>query len=314
MALISILILSHNRQEDLKRNLTQLLSVPTENVYEFIVVDNASTDGTPMMLKEMSTEFCNLRVFLNKRNLGVAEGRNVGLREARGEYIISLDDDSEIQMKDVEKVPLLFEENPEAGIIAFKICHAKTGELQNDHGFESCKVANHHGAGAAFRRDIFDQVGYIDEGCSFGSEEIDICIRARTVGYSVVYIPDVLVLHNNFRRENVVDKKRRELRVYNNSRIMHKYFPSSMALIFSLRYLTSQLLSVVKDYGLLSSFSLVLAAKNGRKDGRRMRVKIDLGTIKYYSQATCRPDYGNVPITTKLFRKIDFIPFFGRGR
>ena len=93
MIKISIIILSHNRLDDLRANLPALLSgLGTE--MELVVVDNASTDGSCEFLDEFREVYPTVKLVLHDSNTGVAIGRNSGFRVATGEYVVSLDDDA----------------------------------------------------------------------------------------------------------------------------------------------------------------------------------------------------------------------------
>lgn len=87
---LSVVILSYNRQDALARTLSALRADPACAWAELIVVDNASTDGSPDFVRE---RFAGVRVIALDKNEGV-EGFNHGARAARGEYLLILDDDA----------------------------------------------------------------------------------------------------------------------------------------------------------------------------------------------------------------------------
>src|SRR5215208_7816406 len=62
--------------------------------FEVIVVDNASQDGTPALLAGAEKKYPNLRVIYSDRNTGFAAGNNLGLRDATGDYIALLNNDT----------------------------------------------------------------------------------------------------------------------------------------------------------------------------------------------------------------------------
>ena len=81
--LVSIVNVTWNGKEFLKKHLPSLKNLKYPN-YEVIIVDNASTDGSVEFLRENYPEF---RIIQNKTNLGTAEGSNVAIDQAKGEYI-----------------------------------------------------------------------------------------------------------------------------------------------------------------------------------------------------------------------------------
>ena len=296
---ISIVILSHNRCEDVKKNLITLLT-PDVAVDEIIVVDNASTDQTRPMLAEITAEHQKLRVVLLEKNLGVAGGRNAGFNIASGKYVVSLDDDSSIDPKEIKRVPEIFARYPKAGILAFRIIHPKTGCCQNEHGNYPTPVANHHGAGFAVRRVVFEKVGTIDEKCAFGAEELDLCIKAHSSGYQTIYIPDLVILHNSRIPVDKENFRRRKLRVYNYIRTNYKYFPEPTASLFSFRYTARHFLSAFRLFGFLKAFSLLPDALRGRNDGLLNHQPVNLPTLRFYKSPGLWPDFGSIPLTTSL--------------
>ncbi len=296
---LSCIVLSHNRCDDLDTNLDHLLS--DSSVAEVIVVDNASSDGTLKMLEHKKATDERLNVISLPENLGVAGGRNAGWAQCTGDILVSLDDDSKF---DVQEFPLLKERflaNPDVGVIAFRVVHAVTGDPQNDHGSVEKDVANHHGAGCAIRREILDQVGHIDPECTFGAEEIDICIRIRDAGFRIVYMPEFTIRHNNVQNKPSPENlRRRKLRVYNNVRTHFKYFPWHVASMFGLRYLTRQFVSASRTYSTGKAIGMFADAWRGFRKGRSSRHPVNRSTVRIYSDSNIRPDFGNVPLWKKL--------------
>ena len=90
---LSIVVLSWNTEELLRACLTSLRAVEADFEIEVVVVDNASSDPSPDMV---AAEFPEVRLIRNARNVGYAEGNNVGIRAARGRYIFLLNSDTEV--------------------------------------------------------------------------------------------------------------------------------------------------------------------------------------------------------------------------
>ncbi len=303
---VSAVILSHDRRADLEQNLRSLLDADHSHSLEIIVVDNASNDGTTDMLGKLASEYSSLTLILNRENYGVAGGRNLGFRKAQGKYIVCLDDDANMSGGDIARVPSIFESFPCAGILAFRVRHARTAQEQNNHGETPCPVANFHGAGHAFRREVFDRVGYLDELCTFGGEELDMSIRAHSAGFQTIYIPDVIVWHNSFSRPALEGAERREKWTYNYTRILFKHFPYSMALLFSLRYLAAHMLHGCRLFGFGFAFRMLSVSARGRTDGIRSHALVSEETIRFYRNPDLSPEFGNVPLLKKVFRKFNY--------
>ena len=302
---VSIVVLSHNRSDDLQALLLALGRDKNLAGVEIIVVDNASTDGSRELLCELKLEYPAMRVVLNETNLGVAAGRNTGLRRCRTIYAICLDDDALMSSEGIRKVPLVFAKHPTAGILAFKVLHARTGDLQNPHGDVVVPVANFHGAGFALRTESLTKVGYFDERCSFGGEELDFSIRCHAKGYSTLFIPEIVVQHNSLVRLGNVGAERRTKWLYNYVRVLFKHFPKRTAYLFSARYLFLAMTWSYSIFGLGFIFKLLNAARMGRNDGARVSAMLPDETMTFYKNPGLRPEYGNVPLhlQSRVLRK-----------
>src|SRR5207248_2802869 len=92
--LVSVIVLTYNNWEYTNACLFALRSCSDYPNLEIIVVDNASSDETRDRLRELEGQDDRLRVILSDTNLGFAGGNNIGLRAARGEYVIILNNDT----------------------------------------------------------------------------------------------------------------------------------------------------------------------------------------------------------------------------
>ncbi|MDQ4078193.1 MAG: glycosyltransferase [Chloroflexota bacterium] len=190
---------------------------------EIIVVDNASADGSSELVMR---EFPSVRVLRNRYNLGFAGGCNMGLRGAQGEVLLLLNQDTQVDARWVGAlVEALLE--PGVGIVGSKILYPDGETLQHAGGWMEWPLAlSHHygqhesdtgewdqvrsvefvtGAAMAFRRDLMDEIGLLDEGFSPGYfEDADYCFRAREAGYEVRYVPSAMLTHQE--STSVTDK------------------------------------------------------------------------------------------------------------
>ena len=104
--MISVIIPSYNRNKLLKRALDSVLA-QTRPADEIIVVDDGSSDGTDIMLKQQFP----LVNYLRTENRGVSAARNVGIQHARGDWIALLDSDDEWLPKKIEIQLLAIKQN-----------------------------------------------------------------------------------------------------------------------------------------------------------------------------------------------------------
>jgi GT2 family glycosyltransferase len=181
--------------------------------FEILVVDNASTDGSPDLVER---DYPEARLIRLERNLGFAGACNVGLRAAQGEVLILLNDDTEAAPSWLSEVLAAFERHPEAGSVASKmllfdrrgVLHAagdvfhrdgtpgNRGVWQADLGqYLEGPVFSANGGSAAYRRAMLDDVGLLDEDFFFSCEDVDLGWRAQLRGWPAIYAPQAVVYH-----------------------------------------------------------------------------------------------------------------------
>lgn len=190
--------------------------------FEVLVIDNGSTDGTGPWLARQE-EAGRLRRVTNSENLGFARGCNLGAAQARGRHLLFLNNDMEVTAGWLEPLVWTLDGDPGVGIVGARLLFAD-GTIQ--HGGVALvqqskngrphltgihlsyrKPADHPGAahalvmqvvtGAclAIRREVFTAAGGFDEGYWNGNEDVDLCLRVRELGWSVVYRPESVVYH-----------------------------------------------------------------------------------------------------------------------
>ena len=189
---------------------------------EVIVVDNASTDGSQALVREQYPE---VRLLALDRNLGLTGGNNAGFHAAQGEFLISLNNDTEADSRFVEALVAALVEHPEAGMAAAKMLlydrrdtiHSagdgygldgipyNRGVWQRDEGqfdgpgwiFGGC------GGAVGYRRAMLDDVAargsdtwaVFDESFFMYCEDVDLNWRAQRAGWRCWYTPEAVVYH-----------------------------------------------------------------------------------------------------------------------
>jgi len=200
---VSFLIITYNRKDDLTEVMNCLLK-QTYQPLEIIVVDNNSTDGTDKVFDRMF-DLPHIRYFKMSENLGVSGGRNVAIKKATGEILITIDDDAILEDPEATtKIVKKFSEEPYVGVLAFKIVNYFSGKLQKnafpcrdkkrdpDREFETTWFI---GAGHAIRREVYETVGIYRDYWPWGSEEYDLALQTVNLGFKIVYFPKVVVRH-----------------------------------------------------------------------------------------------------------------------
>lgn len=198
--LVSIAILNYQRKETLRRALRCALAQDYEPL-EVLVVDNASTDGTDSMMKE---EFPSVRFLGLAENVGCA-GRNVGVENARGEIVITIDNDVLLEDRSsVSRIVEAFRVRPQVTCLNFKIlgidgqlsrrdwCHPRDWRTSEDAIFPTDYVLE---GASAFRREAFLSVGGYWPRLFIGHEGWDLALRLVDAGHELLYFPEVSVRH-----------------------------------------------------------------------------------------------------------------------
>ncbi len=190
------------------------LRAQTHTDLEVIVVDNASTDESQALL---SREYPEVRVLALSRNLGLTGANNAGFRAARGEVLVSLNNDTEVDPHFVEALAGALRAHPEAGMAAAKMLlfdrrdtiHSagdgygldgipfNRGVWQRDEGQfdEPGWIFGGCGGAVAYRRSMLDDIGPFDETFFMYCEDVDLNWRAQLAGWRCWYTPEAVVYH-----------------------------------------------------------------------------------------------------------------------
>lgn len=182
--------------------------------FEIIAVDNASSDDSADFVAE---KYPQVRLIRNGRNLGFAGGCNVGLRAAQGDVLVLLNQDTIVQPGWLKALVGALDD-PGVGVAGCKILYPDGETVQHAGGWIEWPLglAYHYGKGEndtgqwnnsrtveyvtgaamAFRRDVLERVGPLDEDFWPGYfEDTDFCFRVREAGYEVWYTSNAVVLH-----------------------------------------------------------------------------------------------------------------------
>ena len=275
MELISVIVLNYNGKGFLNSCLSSLAS-QTYSDFEVIVVDNGSRDGSPEYIEE---NYPWVRLAKNDENLGFAGGTNVGIRAAKGEFVITLNNDSRADSRFIEELikPMA---DPEVGVCAAKmlfpdgrinsagICISRSGAawdrgmFEPDRGqYEFVEEVFGACAGAAlYRREMLDEIGLFDEDFFLYLEDVDLAFRARLAGWKCLYVPGARVIHHHGGTAGVGS----DLAVYYGNRNIVWYpikdFPFRL-LITSLPFIVARNLAVIPYYALRGQGGVILRSK-----------------------------------------------------
>ncbi|HTA46036.1 MAG TPA: glycosyltransferase [Bryobacteraceae bacterium] len=199
---VSVVIVSFNRVETLRKSLTML-----GDAHRIIVVDNGSVDGSA----SLDDEFPHARFSRLPKDFGLTKALNIGLRSAEGEFILFLHDDTLITDDAVTKLADFLETHQDTGAV----CPFLTDESGNpapqcsplptpsnpDPGIglpgsgEEVAVECVSGAAIMFRAFIFNALRPIDERYGMYGSNLEICTQMRRAGKKVVILRAVTAVH-----------------------------------------------------------------------------------------------------------------------
>jgi len=186
--LVSINILSFNRRDVLRYTLTKVFEQNYDNI-EVIVVDNSSNDGTPNMI---ISQFPNVKLIKLTRNIGIA-GYNLGFKEANGEYILLLDDDSYPKPNILDEGIKIFKSDSSIGIVAFNIMNEEESKSETENFDEY--PTSFMGCGSLIARNLYLKIGGYDENYFLYDNELDYAARCLDSGYKIYYMNNSNVIH-----------------------------------------------------------------------------------------------------------------------
>jgi GT2 family glycosyltransferase len=221
----SVIIVNYNTCELLKKCLQNLVDL--NESLEIIVVDNASTDGSADMVR---IDFADVKLFALDKNAGLSVASNIGLDNAKGEYILYLGSDAFPKKGSIVGLEEYFDQNSQVGIASAKLV-LRDGSLDMDahRGFPTPwtalthfgmmdKLFKHSKLFAQYfigfadlnvpheidlcishfmfaRKKALDSVGKWDEDYFVFGEDVDMCYRVKLGGWKIMYLPEFEAVH-----------------------------------------------------------------------------------------------------------------------
>ena len=227
---LSIAILSFNTKQLTLDCLKSIFDTSVSLDLEVIVIDNASTDGSPQAIKN---QFPQAKLIENATNTGFTTANNQGIAQAAGEYILLLNSDTIVKPNAIQTLADYLDQHPRVGIAAPQLLNPN-GSIQPNGGFlprlsniaawmlfiddlswvkswfwsyqlrdvayfkATRSLGWVQGAAMILRRSLLDQIGPLDEHIFMYGEDVEICYRAKAAHWQVMLIPQAQVVHQSF--------------------------------------------------------------------------------------------------------------------
>lgn len=229
---ISFVIVTYNSIEPLEKCLSSLISsINNEVIFDIIIVDNNSHDGSDQFVQENYPE---IQLIKNHINVGYTKAMNQGLQIAQGKYLVQLNPDVFINPGTFQSLISWMDEHDDVGICIPKVLNqdgtfqkqSRRGNarpfevfsyfLKLDRIFPNHRVIGNYvktylpedeitqvdavsGSCMMIRKEVFSDIGYLDERYFAYQEDTDFCFRANKAGWKVFYLPFVSVIHQGGR-------------------------------------------------------------------------------------------------------------------
>ena len=211
---VSIIIVSWNGRNHLEACLSSIANQREVNI-ETILVDNGSTDQTVEFVQE---KFPWVRLVCLDSNRGFAGGNNAGACEARGQYLVFLNNDTVVEsgwlraLQDglneshgfvMSTSRIVYMHDPSKIDSAGDGMTRAGGAFKRLHGYpvadalESCEVFGACGGACLIVKSVIDELGGFDEDFFLSHEDVDLSYRARLLGYRCRYVSNAVVRHHS---------------------------------------------------------------------------------------------------------------------
>lgn len=253
--MISIIIPNQDHMEDLSACLESIYCMTTYANFEVIIIENNSkTKEIFTFYEEIPHRWNNLRVVFWNGKFNYAAINNFGVDCAQGEYILLLNNDTEIIAPEWIEEMLMFSQRKDVGAVGAKLYypdetiqhagviigigstagHQHKGANRDDYGYLGRLIYAQDlsavtGACMMVRRDVWDEIGGLDEKFSVAFNDVDMCLRIRRAGYLVVWTPYAELYHYESKSRGYEDTPEKKRRFQRETRLLQSRWSEELA-------------------------------------------------------------------------------------
>jgi GT2 family glycosyltransferase len=215
---VSIITPNYNGEKYLYELISSVLK-SSYRKFEFIIVDDGSTDESIKIIKNYIKKDRRIRLVKNKTNIGASASRNKGIKLSTGEFIIFLDNDTKVKSDWINKLIEVLDDNPTTGAVQSLLIDINDNDTIQLAGGKlipqtAWLAPNFHrvsykknksklnetdivaiSASLAVKKSVINIVGGFDEKEAVTTEDLDFCWRIWLAGYSVKLAPESIVYH-----------------------------------------------------------------------------------------------------------------------
>jgi GT2 family glycosyltransferase len=291
--LVSMVTINYNGALVTCDLLESLRKISYPNI-EILVIDNASSEN-PDIIKNRYPE---VNLIKSNKNLGFAGGNNLGFMAAKGDYIMMINNDTEVHPDFLQPLVSKMQTDPLVGAVSSKLIYYNTasiiqyagsspintftgrsyfiGSKQQDKGqYDTCSLTHYaHGAAMMISRKVLEEVGLMADLYFLYYEELDFCERIKKAGYHIWFVGNSVVYH----KESMSVGKHNPLKTYYLTRnrlvFMRRNFDAPSIMIFMLFFAFASVpkntILYIKNrqFGLLKAFykGIIWNIKNRKVD------------------------------------------------
>ena len=251
---LSVLIVTFNRPNDLLDLLQSMARQEKvdDALEEVLILDNGTTaDYADTWRFADAHPDLRIRVVRSEQNLGAPAGKNLLMREARGEVFLFLDDDMVLpgqhDLSDLTNVlDAEFFRDADAGLVQVRVAYYDTKETQKSANPHKRRIPDSEdgpfltsffaGGATLIRREAVEKAGSYPEDFFYGMEEYDLSYRLIDAGYSIGYDPSITVEHKESPSGRLGDHAKLRRQWVNKSVVAWRYLPRRYALTTALMW------------------------------------------------------------------------------
>lgn len=246
---LSIVIVNYRTFELTKNTVNSILEYDYPFTYEIFIVDNASDDDSLKLLEDYFND--KVKFIASSKNNGFAAGNNQALRQATGKYQLLLNSDTIVWENTLENIFEYMEKHRDVGACGcrvllengeldkackrsfpnvknsfFRLFHIpiKSGDnnynLTNLPDDEIYEIDCLTGAFMFIRKEVLDNIGFLDETFFMYGEDIDLCYRIKKSGWKIIYHGKSIITH----LKGASSKKQKSKLIYEFYRAMYIYY------------------------------------------------------------------------------------------
>ncbi len=218
---LSVIIVSYNVKDLLKNCLESVFKFTKDINFEVIVVDNNSTDGSQDFISNFKFQNSNFKFILSQENGGFSKGNNLGIKKAKGKYILLLNPDTLLVENSLKIMFAWMEAHSEVAVASCQLLNSEQKLSPTGGYFPNLfrvaawavffKPFSFHppaffykkefspdwvtGAFFMVRKEALEKVGLLDENIFMYGEELEWCMRFKSAGWRIKYTPITKIIH-----------------------------------------------------------------------------------------------------------------------